>query len=142
MRLVPETLFKPDWIGQKNDFCNDLQTLTTANELAHAALRLEGSLRPACFGVFWRDAASKVLTGRQETELWNRVIVTTANDMMPKDYFTSVPENIEEDEIVEEEDLQPSDLVPAFSAPWTSQITEDSTLSDSEIQSLFGRDKN
>jgi len=46
------------------------------------------------------------------------------------------------DEIVEDEDLQPSDLVPAFSTPWTSQITEESTLSDSEIQSLFGRDKN
>lgn len=46
------------------------------------------------------------------------------------------------DEIEEGEDLLPTDLVPAFSSPWTSQISEDTTLSDSEIQSLFGRDKN
>eukprot|EP01043_Picozoa_sp_COSAG02_P041561 COSAG02_NODE_3456_length_6705_cov_54.526037_1_plen_1765_part_10 len=101
--LVPESLLKPDWIRQKNDFCNGLQTLKTAKELAQAALRLEGGLRPACFGVFWRDAASNLLTGREETELWNRVIVSTANDMMPTDYFTSQLETIEEDEMVEEE---------------------------------------
>ena len=45
------------------------------------------------------------------------------------------------DEIEEDKDLLPGDLVPAFSAPWTSPISEDTTLSDSEIQSLFGRDK-
>tara|TARA_Y100000592_G_scaffold32030_2_gene50948 strand:+ start:4241 stop:5086 length:846 start_codon:yes stop_codon:yes gene_type:complete len=44
------------------------------------------------------------------------------------------------DEIVEGEDLMPSDLVPAFSTPWTASVSEDTALSDSEIQSLFGRE--
>jgi transcriptional regulator with XRE-family HTH domain len=101
--LVPETLFKPAWNEEKDDFCNDLQMLTTAHELAHAALRLEGALRPACFGVFWRDTASELLTGSKEAELLKLVFVVTTNNMMPKDYFTSVPDAIEDYEMAEEE---------------------------------------
>ena len=38
--LVPETHFKPGWNGKRDQFCSDLQTLTTADELARSRQRL------------------------------------------------------------------------------------------------------
>lgn len=73
----------------------------------------------------------------KSTEELSKLVPTVLPQSVLQQLHSEIPDVIEEGE-----DLLPSDLVPAYAAPWTSSVSEESNLSDSEIQSLFGRDKN
>ena len=101
--LIPPDLYMPTWETDRYAWAMSLSSLTGPAEFAMAVLKLEANLRPACFGVFWRDKASASYSDFKESELLRKIVYTTINNALPKDYFTSIAKIEEIQEAVQEE---------------------------------------